>query len=38
MCHHQPNGLLLQRLITALALTIERFYRLRYLHRGRHSR
>lgn len=36
ICHHQPNSLLLQWLITALALTIERLYRLRYLHRGRH--
>ena len=36
MCHHQPNSLLLQWLITVLALTIERLYRLRYLHRGTH--
>lgn len=36
MCHHQANSLLLQWLITALALTIERLYRLRYLHRGIH--
>lgn len=36
ICHHQPNSLLLQWLITALALTIERLYRLRYLHRGTH--
>ncbi len=36
MCHHQPNSLLLQWLITMLALTIERLYRLRYLHRGTH--
>lgn len=36
ICHHQPNSLLLQWLITALALTIERLYRLRYLHRGNH--
>lgn len=36
MCHHEPNSLLLQWLITALALMIERLYRLRYLHRGSH--
>jgi hypothetical protein len=36
MCHHEPNSLLLQWLITALALTIERLYRVRYLHRGTH--
>ncbi|MGA2329952.1 MAG: transposase [Bryobacteraceae bacterium] len=37
VCHHQPNSLLLQWLITALALTIERLYQLRYLHRGTHG-
>jgi DDE family transposase len=36
--HHQENSLLLQWLLTALALTIERLYRLRYLHRGSHRR
>jgi hypothetical protein len=36
ICHHQPNSLLLQWLITVLALTLERLYRLRYLHRGTH--
>lgn len=36
ICHHEANSLLLQWLITALALTIERLYRLRYLHRGNH--
>ena len=36
ICHHDANSLLLQWLITALALTIERLYRLRYLHRGNH--
>ncbi len=36
ICHHQPNSLLVQWLIIALALTIERLYRLRYLHRGTH--
>jgi len=36
LCHHEANSILLQWLITALALTIERLYRLRYLHRGTH--
>jgi hypothetical protein len=36
--HHQENSLLLQWLLNALALTIERLYRLRYLHRGSHPR
>lgn len=36
ICHHEPNSLLVVWLITALALTIERLYRLRYLHRGSH--
>jgi len=36
--HHHANSLLLHWLLTALALTIERLYRLRYLHRGCHPR
>jgi len=36
ICHHQANSLLLQWLILVLALTLERLYRLRYLHRGTH--
>ena len=36
ICHHHPNSLLLTWLLVALALTIERLYRLRYLHRGLH--
>jgi Transposase DDE domain len=36
--HHHANTLLLEWLLTALALTIERLYRLRYLHRGSHPR
>jgi hypothetical protein len=36
ICHHHANSLLLVWLITCLALTIERLYRLRYLHRGSH--
>lgn len=34
--HHQANSLLIGWLIALLALTIERLYRLRYLHRGAH--
>ncbi|MGB7592859.1 MAG: transposase [Terriglobia bacterium] len=36
ICHHHPQSLLLVWLITCLALTVERLYRLRYLHRGTH--
>lgn len=36
ICHHESNSLLLQWLITVLALTIERLCRLRHLHRGTH--
>ena len=36
ICHHHPNSLLVTWLITLWALTIERLYRLRYLHRGSH--
>jgi hypothetical protein len=32
--HHHANSLLVGWLLTMLALTIERLYRLRYLHRG----
>ena len=35
--HHQANSVLVSWLLVALALTIERLYRLRYLHRGRHA-
>ena len=34
--HHHANSLLVTWLLTIFALTIERLYRLRYLHRGRH--
>jgi hypothetical protein len=37
ICHHHENSLLMQWLITVFALTIERLYRLRFLHRGKHS-
>ena len=36
ICHHHPQSLLLVWLITCLALTIERLYRLRYLPRATH--
>jgi hypothetical protein len=36
--HHHENSLLLEWLLSFLALTIERLYRLRYLHRGSHPR
>lgn len=35
--HHHRRSLLLVWLLTCLALTLERLYRLRYLHRGWHS-
>lgn len=37
ICHHEPNSILIVWLLTALALVIERLYRLRYLHRGEHG-
>jgi hypothetical protein len=36
ICHPEPHSLLVVWLLTALALTIERLYRIRYLHRGTH--
>ena len=36
ICHHQRHSLLVVWLLTCLALTIERLYRVRYLHRGTH--
>jgi hypothetical protein len=36
--HHHTNSLLIGWLLVCLALMIERLYRLRYLHRGRHPR
>jgi len=35
--HHQAGSLLLTWLIVCLALTVERLYRLRHLHRGTHA-
>ena len=37
ICHHQPISILIVWLPIALALVIERLYRLRYLHRGDHG-
>jgi Transposase DDE domain len=37
ICHHQPNSILIVWLLIALAMVIERLYRLRYLHRGDHG-
>ena len=34
--HHQERSLLVVWLLTCLGLTLERLYRLRYLHRGAH--
>jgi hypothetical protein len=36
ICHHERHSLLLVWLLTCLALSIERLYRVRYLHRGTH--
>jgi len=36
ICHHHAVSLVIGWLIVLLALTIERLYRLRYLHRGNH--
>jgi len=37
ICHHHANSILIVWLLIALALVIERLYRLRYLHRGDHE-
>ena len=37
ICHHHPNSLLINWLIIALTLTLERLYRCRYLHHGTHG-
>jgi hypothetical protein len=36
LCHHERHSLLAVWLLICLALTIERLYRVRYLHRGTH--
>lgn len=38
ICHHHPNSMLIGWLLITVALTIERLYRLRYLHRRTHPR
>ena len=37
ICHHHPNSILINWLVIALTLTLERLYRLRNLHRGSHA-
>ena len=37
ICHHEPNRILIVWLLIALAMLIERLYRLRYLHRADHG-
>jgi hypothetical protein len=37
IAHHHANSLLICWLLLFLALTVERMYRLRYLHRGTHA-
>lgn len=34
--HHEPNSLRVHWLLVMMTLTLERLYRLRYLHRGNH--
>jgi hypothetical protein len=36
ICHHEANSILVNWLLTFLALVIERLYRIRHLHRGTH--
>lgn len=36
LAHHHANSIVIGWLLTIFALTIERLYRLRYLHRGSH--
>lgn len=36
ICHHHRTSLLINWLITLLTMTLERLYRLRHLHRGKH--
>jgi len=37
LCHHHAKSIIANWLLLLLALTIERLYRLRHLHRGRHG-
>jgi len=34
ICHHERHSLLVVWVLTCSTLTIERLYRIRYLHRG----
>jgi hypothetical protein len=36
ICRHEPHSLLVVSLLICLALSLERVYRVRYLHRGTH--
>ncbi len=36
VCHHHPHSLLITWLLVIFALTLERLWRVRYLHRGQH--
>jgi hypothetical protein len=36
ICHPEAHSLLVVWLLTCLAMTVERLYRIRYLHRGTH--
>ena len=36
LCHHERHSLLAVWLLACLALTLERLFRVRYLHRGTH--
>jgi hypothetical protein len=38
ICHHHPNSLKIGWLLVFLAMTLERLFRLRHLHRGSHPR
>jgi hypothetical protein len=37
VCHHHKTSLLINWLLTVLTMTLERLYRIRYLHRGKHT-
>lgn len=37
ICHHHANSLLINRLMIARTMTLERLYRIRYPHRGKHA-
>ena len=37
ICHHHAHSVLINWLVIALTMTLERLYRIRYLHRGKHA-